>query len=207
MWLIFMVVLSFMERKSKKKSGNDDKERTEVFAKYTKKKGGKWMSAATLRGGYEGGLTGNDKKLLSGLKKRINESDLSDDEKDRFTVLLSNIDEKDRWGGEEVYTLIDNRLGRKITKEEVDYRIRALNAWRKGEIEEFATREMVELKGKNIEPKVKQALRELLIIGTNKGGICAALAVQNAIHRQYSREDIDKKVEGIQTIAGTIIHI
>ena len=190
--------------RGKKTDGNDEKGEFRKIAKHT---GGHWFYANMLKGAHTGEPKESELKILRELKNEIKKSALHEKEKTRLEELLSAVDETDRWDVIETTLIVKNYTARNMPQEQANYHIESLKAWREGKIEEFAKGEMTNLKGKDLKTEEKHALTQMLMVGANRGGLGAALAVKNLIIYQFTEEDADKKIDRVGDITETLKYV
>ncbi len=207
MWLIFMVViLNIREGRGGKRSDGNNNDKGE-FTRFATKRGKHWSAAMELKGRYEGALDSEERKIISRLKKDIKKSKLDDNEKKKLLSLLDGIDTEDRWDASRSYNTAEKRMNGEISAEEASATAESLIAWRKGDITAFAKKYMEKNRESEAKPEVRQAMTKILMVGTDKGGLSAAVAVRLTIENQYSKEKTDEKIETLNEMAKVIIHI
>lgn len=207
MWLIFMVVvLNIREGRGGKRNDGNDNDKGE-FTRFATKRGKHWSAAMELKGRYEGALDSEEKKIISKLKKDVKKSKLNDNEKKKLLSLLDGINTEDRWDASRSYNTAEKRMNGKISAEEASATAESLIAWRKREIADFAKKYMKKVKESEADSGIKQAMTKILMVGADKGGLSAAVAVRLTIENQYSKEKTDKKIEALTEMAKVIIHV
>ncbi len=190
---------------SKKDGNNSEDGKGNEFKRLTKRTGDASFAALYVHGIYSTTPGEKEFKALEDLKERVRRSNLPEKDKKRFVGILETVKKTDTWDVEETSRIVANSIeGGSLSGENLEYRLKALEAWRSGRIKELGEKELKELDGREMDEAVKQALRKMLMIGINKSDLCAALAIRalsGYIYKPGKREDM---IEGIEKVTETL---
>lgn len=201
-----MGVIDLTERNNNKlkRNGGTPERPKEPFKKIARHTGPSSFAAGFLLGNYARKPDKSELKAFDEQKKEIRDSKLPDKEKKRLLELHSSAKRDDMWDMDETSKIIANYITGAFTKELADYRIKALEAWRKGKIKEFAKKELEGIESKKIDEKLKSALKKMLAVGSNRTDLVAALAVRNLINYLFSKGKVEDKVKDIEELTESL---
>jgi hypothetical protein len=191
------------------KEGKTEDKKDGPFNEFTKKIGPNFWAATFLRMSYERSVMPQELEDLKNLKEKVAKASLPEEEKRMLLDLLSTITfkEQDNWDFGETTTIIELYVvKRMITKEEFNYWLGALKAWREGKIREFAEREKASLQSEEQKEKellqklLDQKLIELLDVALTKDDLAVALALRSLFKYRFimKNDPVGRKIEGVK---------